>query len=115
MPFIVKVLVSAVVVAGVSELGKRFSLLGAVLASLPLTSILAMLWLYGETRDAQKVIDLSKGIFWMVLPSLVFFIVLPLLLKSGLKFGWALPLSCLVMAAAYAGYAVLLRQFGINL
>ena len=115
VPFLVKVVVSALVIALVSELGKRFTLFGAILASLPLTSILALTWLYVDTRDEQPVIALSVGIFWAVLPSLLFFLVLPVLLRSGVAFTPALLVSCVVMAVGYGLYAVLLRQFGIEL
>ena len=67
----------------VSELAKRSSFWGAALASLPLTSLLAFVWLYLDTGDIQKVSSLSQGIFWLVLPSLLLFVVLPLLLRSG--------------------------------
>ena len=113
--FLAKVLISAVVIASVSELGKRFSMLAAILASLPLTSILAMTWLYLETQSIEKVSDLSRGIFWAVLPSLLFFIILPVLLRSGVRFGWAMGASCLVMFVAYLGYASLGRKLGLPL
>ena len=61
---------TAVLVVAISEVAKRSSLLGAVLASIPLTSVLAMIWLYADTGDAEKVADLATGIFWLVLPSL---------------------------------------------
>lgn len=115
MPFLVKVVVSALIIALVSELGKRFTLFGAILASLPLTSILALTWLYVDTRDKQPVIDLSVGIFWAVLPSLLFFAVFPVLLRGGMAFTPALLVSCVVMAAGYGLYVLLLRQFGIQL
>lgn len=114
MPFLVKVVLSALIIAAVSELGKRFTLLGAILASLPLTSILALVWLYLDTRETKPVIDLSVGIFWAVLPSLLFFMVLPLLLRKGVAFTPALMAACIVMAAAYGVYTLLLRQFGIQ-
>ena len=114
MQFAIKIFVSAFVIAGVSELGKRFTLISAILASLPLTSILAMVWLYQDTKDIQKVSDLSKGIFWAVLPSLIFFLVLPLFLKSGLKFWFALILSSGIMFIAYTGYVLLLGHLGIK-
>lgn len=115
MPFILKTIVSALTIVAVSELGKRSSLWAAILVSLPLTSILAMIWLYRDTHDVQQVAALSKGIFWMILPSLLFFILLPLLLKTGLKFWLALPLSCAGMVLAYSGYSKLLVRFGIKI
>ena len=78
----IKIVVTAVLVVAISEVAKRSTLLGAVLASLPLTSLLAMIWLYADTGDAQQVADLASGIFWLVLPSLVLFVALPLLLRA---------------------------------
>jgi hypothetical protein len=71
----IKVLLTAVLVVAISEAAKRSTLLGGILASLPLTSLLAFIWLYGETGDTGKIASLSVSIFWYVLPSLVLFIV----------------------------------------
>lgn len=114
MQFIIKIIVSALIIVGVSELAKRFTPIAAILASLPLTSILAMIWLYRDTHDVQKIIDLSNGIFWAILPSLLFFIVLPLLLKLGLKFGLAMFSSSVIMAIGYAVYGFILSRFGVK-
>jgi hypothetical protein len=100
--FILKVLVTALIVALISELSRRYQLFAAMLASLPLMSILAFIWIYVETPDTQKLIGLSQNIFWLVLPSLVFFLAFPALLKQGMGFWLALPLSCLIMGGAYA-------------
>lgn len=100
--FILKVVVTALIVALISELSRRYELLAALLASLPLVSILAFIWIYLETPDTGKLVDLSQNIFWLVLPSLVFFLVFPALLKQGVGFWIALPLSCLIMLGAYA-------------
>src|SRR5215213_6353094 len=68
---IIKFSVSAAILVGVSEIAKRSSLLGGLLASLPLTSLLALIWLWQDTRDPVKVAALSTSILWLVLPSLV--------------------------------------------
>ena len=115
MQFLIKIIVSALIIASVSELAKRFTPIAAILASLPLTSILAMIWLYRDTHDVQKVIDLSQGIFWAILPSLLFFIVLPVLLKLGLKFSLAMFSSSVIMFVGYAVYGFLLSKFGIKI
>jgi len=109
MRTLIKVVVTALVIVGISELAKRFTLFGAILASLPVTSILAMIWLYQDTSDVGKVIALSNNIFWAILPSLVFFAVFPLLLKSKIQFTPALIISCLVMGVAYTAYMKLLN------
>lgn len=100
--FAVKVLVTALAVAAISELSRRYELLAAALASLPLVSIMAFVWIYFEGGDTQKLIGLSRNIFWLVLPSLVFFLAFPALLKQGMGFWLALPVSCLIMLGAYA-------------
>jgi hypothetical protein len=115
MQYLLKIIITAFVVTGISELGKRFTTFGAILASLPLTSILAFIWLYRDTNDKQKVIDLSYGIFWMVIPSLLFFLVLPLFLKKGVGFGWAMFFSCIIMVAFYSLYIYILGKFGIKI
>ena len=101
MYLLVKTLVTAVIVVAVSELARRYSLFAALLASLPLTSLLAFIWIYVETKDAQKVAELSQSIFWLVIPSLTLFIVLPLLLQMNLNFWLTLAASCAATAAVY--------------
>ena len=107
--FLVKVLVSALLVAAVSEVARRSSLLGAVLASLPVTSLLAFIWLYRETGDVQKVAALSADILWLVIPSLLLFALLPVLLRQGLNFWLSLGASCAATALAYGTMAWILR------
>ena len=116
MYFVLKWALSGLIVAAVSELGRRYSLLGATLASLPLTSILAIIWLYRETESRDKVVALSSSIGWIVLPSLVFFFLLSSLLgKSSLSFWASLALSCMGMVVTYAGYVWVVRRLGIEL
>ena len=107
--FLVKVLVSAVLVAAVSELARRSTLLGALLASLPVTSLLAFIWLYRETGDAQQVAALSADILWLVIPSLLLFALLPLLLRQGWNFWLSLATSCAATAVAYGATTWLLK------
>jgi peptidoglycan/LPS O-acetylase OafA/YrhL len=99
---IIKILITALLVAGISELMHRYTLLAALLAALPLTSALAFIWNYWEQKDPQKIIDLSYSIFWLVIPSLVFFLVLPVLLKHGMAFAWAMLIAAGATAASYA-------------
>lgn len=110
-----KILLSAVVLVTVAELAKRSSFWGAALASLPLTSLLAFVWLYLDSGDLQKVSSLSYGIFWLVLPSLVLFIALPLLLRAGIGFWASLGTACLLTSMAYFGMVRLLAVLGVRL
>lgn len=97
----IKFFLSATIVVAVSELAKRSSWIGALTASLPLTSILAMCWLYKETKDVDKIAQLSTDILWLVIPSLTLFVSLPIFLRRGFAFPWSLSLSCLITAMAY--------------
>ena len=112
--FLLKTLLSALAIAAISELAKRHGYLASILASLPLTSVLAMIWLYRDTGDAEKVARLSIGVFWMVAPSLGFFLLLPLLLKH-LPFAAAMILGCAAMALFYLAYGALLAKFGVRI
>jgi len=111
----IKVLLTALVVVAVSEIAKRSSFWGAVLASLPLTSLLAFAWLYLDTGNTQAVAALSQGIFWLVLASLPLFLVLPLLLKAGWPFWPSLASACLVTVGAYFLLVWGLRHFNVAL
>ncbi len=114
--YILKVLISALVIVAVTELAKRGDTLwGGVLASLPLTSLLAFLWLYGETGDATRVAALSWSIFWLVLPSLTLFVTLPLLIRAGFGFPSSLCIALLIMVGAYLTTAAILRRVGVNI
>lgn len=113
--YIAKVVVSAVVIVVVSEIAKRSSFWAAALASLPLTSLLAFVWLYLDTKDTERVASLARGIFWLVLPSLVLFLLLPSLLRSGWSFWLSLIVSAVATAAAYAVMVAALSKAGIHL
>lgn len=112
--YALKVILSALIIVAVSEVAKRSSFWGGVLASVPLVSLLAFIWLYIETKDVTKITALSWSIFWLVLPSLILFVALPTLLKLKMNFPVALSLSLVLMAFAYVLMAMLLRQFGVN-
>ena len=113
--YALKIFISAVVLVAVSELAKRNSFWSAALASVPLTSLLAFIWLYIDTSDIQRVSALSQGIFWLVLPSLVLFIMLPLLLRGGVSFWLSLTISCLATATAYFVMVKLLGVFDVHI
>lgn len=115
MYLLFKVLLTAVVIVSVAELARRFVPLAAILASLPLTSILALLWLYHDTGSEAHVSALSRQIFWALLPSLLFFVTLPGLLRLGVRFPLALPLAIAAMVAGYALYVTVLKKLGIPL
>jgi hypothetical protein len=112
---ILKVLVTALVVVAVSELGKRSSFWAATLASLPLTSLLAFIWMRVDGAEPERIAQLSTSIFWLVIPSLLLFLLFPFLLRSGLGFAWSLLLASGATALAYLGLVWLLPHFGVRL
>ena len=113
--YIVKVVISAILIVIISEISKRSSLAGAILASVPLVSVLAMVWLYIDTRDIERISGLASGIFWLVLPSLALFISLPLLLKQGINFYLSMTLSILITVVCYWLMVTILDHAGIEL
>jgi type III secretory pathway component EscU len=114
MYILLKALLSGAIIAAASEVARRSSLLGAVLVSLPLTSILAIVWLYRDTHDAGEVVDLSWSILWVIVPSLVFFVVFPLAARS-IAFWPALMLACATTAVSYAVWIWGARRLGFDL
>ena len=110
-----KVAITAVAVVAVSEIGKRSTFWAAALASLPFTSLFAFVWIYLETGDMQRLTTLSHGIFWLILPSLPLFLLLPLLLRHGVGFWSSLGLACASTVVAYFLVVRMLATIGVRL
>lgn len=108
--YLVKVLLSSLLIVAIAEIGKRHAMLAALLASVPLVSVLAMIWLYIDTQDTAKISAFANDIVWLVLPSLVLFVALPLLLQQGFGFYPSLGLALLAMLVSY-GLALLLWRY----
>ena len=112
---ILKAVLSGLVVMLVSEIARRSPGLGGLVASLPLVSILAMIWLWRETADIERIAVQSQATFWFVLPSLPLFLMLPVMLRHGLAFWPALAISCVITMALYAAVFWLLPRLGITI
>jgi len=115
LPLIAKAAISGIIAALVAEIARRYPGWGGLLASLPLTSIMAMIWLWRDTGDRMQVAALSGSILWFILPSLPMFLALPALLRSGVGF-W--PSLGLVVAGTLALYAAMFwaaPRLGIDL
>jgi hypothetical protein len=113
--YCIKLVISALVIVAVSEIAKRSSGIAALVASLPLTTLLAIIWLRIEGMQALQIAELSQQIFWLVLPSLVLFLLLPLLLKHGMAFWLSLSLSSAATVLCYLIMIPLLRRFGVSI
>jgi hypothetical protein len=112
---IAKALISGAIVASVSELAKRNPGLGGLIASLPLVSILAMIWLWRDTGDAPRIADQSEATFWFILPSLPMFLVIPALLRRGLPFWPALAAGCALTLVLYIAMIWIGPKVGLKL
>jgi len=112
---LLKAVISGILVAAASEVARRSPGWGALIVSLPLVSLLSVLWLWRDTRDAERIAALSEGAFWFFLPSMPLFLVLPALLRAGVNFWLALALGCALTVALYAAMAWLGPRFGVRL
>ena len=112
---IIKAALSGIIVAAVSEIARRYPGWGGLVASLPLTSLLAMVWLYRDTHDSGRVAELSISTFWFFLPSVPLFVALPLLIRSGVPFWASMAIAVAVTLALYAGWFWAAPRLGIKL
>lgn len=112
---ILKALLSGVIIMAVSEIAKRSPSLGALVVSLPLVSILAILWLWRDTGDKVRIAAHAEATFWYVLPSLPMFLAFPAMLRAGLGFWLALGLSCVLTIVLYALTVAIAARFGMRL
>ncbi len=107
-----KGVLSGAIVVTASEIAKKSTVFGALLVSLPFISIISIIWLYNDTKDTAKVADFSEGILWLVLPSLLLFIILPYLLRRDWSFEAALAVGIFVTIIAYGLGLYAAQQYG---
>lgn len=112
---VLKAGLSGVLIAVVSEVAKRHPGLGGLIASLPLVSVLGMIWLWRDTQDVERLAAHSAGTFWFVLPSLPMFLLLPELLRRGVGFWIALAVGCALTMVLYLLMLWLAPKVGVRL
>jgi hypothetical protein len=112
---LLKAAISGVIVALVSEVAKRWPGVGALIASLPLVSVLGMIWLWRDKPDAANMAAHAQATFWYVLPSLPMFLLIPALLQRGLPFWTALAAGCALTVALYLAMTWIGPRFGLRL
>lgn len=110
--FLIKIFITAFIVVLVAEIAKRSSLLAGIIVSIPLTTFLALIWLYWETKNIQKIIDLSESTLLMIIPSCTFFIFLPTLLKLDFSFFFSMSISIILTAFCYFVFIFVLQRIG---
>lgn len=112
---VVKAVISAILIVAVSEIAKRSPALGALIASLPLVSVLGMVWLWRDTQDTARLADHAQATFWYVLPSLPMFLLMPAMLRAGAPFWLALGAGVVITALLYLFMTFMLARFGVSL
>ncbi|ACG77860.1 conserved hypothetical protein [Phenylobacterium zucineum HLK1] len=112
---IVKALLSGLIIAAVSEVARRSAGAGALIASLPLVSILGMIWLWRDTGDPVRLAAHAEATFWFVLPSLPMFLVVPALIRRGLHFWPALAIGCALTMGLYLAMTIIGPRLGLKL
>ena len=113
--FTIKAILSGLLVAAISTVARRHPGWGGLLASLPMVSVLSMIWLYGETRDVESVARLSLGAFWFILPSLPMFVAIPFMLRSGVGFVPTMIVAAAMTIFLYAAMSWIAPRLGIAL
>ncbi len=112
---VIKALLSGIIIAIVSEVAKRYPGVGGLIASLPLISVLGMIWLWRDTRDPVRMASHAEATFWFVLPSLPLFLLLPLMLRQGMPFWAALTIGCGVTILLYLATIWIGPKLGLRL
>jgi hypothetical protein len=112
---VLKAAISGVLVAAASEVARRFPGWGALIASLPLVSVLGMMWLWHDRPDAANMAAHAEATFWFVLPSLPMFLLIPWMLRSGINFWIALLIGCALTIALYLLMTVVGPRLGLKL
>ena len=112
---IIKAAVSGILVMIISEVARRSPGLGGLIASLPLVSLLGIIWLWRDTSDVERIASHAEATFWFVLPSLPMFLAFPTMLRHGIGFWLALALSCALTMVLYLVTVWVLPKIGINI
>tara|TARA_R110000850_G_scaffold202967_17_gene329102 strand:+ start:674 stop:1042 length:369 start_codon:yes stop_codon:yes gene_type:complete len=118
----IKLIISAGLIYLVNEvvITRSRPLLGSMLASLPLVSLITFVWIWFGMKDApaerlEKLAAHSSGVFWFVIPSLPMFLIFPWLLRRGLSFWPSLGVCCLITMTLYVVMIIILKRFGVEL
>jgi len=112
---IAKALISGIIIAIVSEVAKRAPGIGALIASLPLISVMGMIWLWRDKPDAVNMAEHATATFWYVIPSMPMFLLIPMLLHRGWGFWSALLAGCVLTIVLYLAMTWASDRLGVRL
>lgn len=112
---LLKAAISGILVALASEVARRYAGIGALIASLPLVSVLGMMWLWHDTHDSTRLADHASATLWYVAPSLPMFVLIPAMLRAGFGFWLSLGAGCALTFVLYLAMLWLAPRLGIAL
>ena len=112
---LIKAAISGILIALASEVARRHAGIGALIASLPLVSVLAMIWLWRDTHDPVRLANHAQATLWYVIPSLPMFLIIPALLRAGWGFWVSLAIGCTVTILLYLVVIWAAPRLGINI
>ena len=112
--YFIKVFISSAIIVLVSEIAKKDNIIGGLIASIPIVSVLSMILLYIDTNNIDIVKALANGILWMIFPSMSLFIILPILINCGIKFYLSLTISILITMVCYLITISFMNYFGFK-
>ncbi len=113
--FLIRALLSGLIIATIAVIGRKAPAVAALVASLPLISILGMIWLWRDTGNARLIADHAEATFWCVLPSLPMFLLVPCLLRAGQNFWVAITAGIVLTVILYLVTIGIAARFGVRL
>ncbi len=112
---LLKAAISGILIALASEVARRYAGFGALIASLPLVSVLGMIWLWRDTHDPLRLADHAQGTIWFLAPSIPMFFTIPFMLRAGFGFWTSLIAGCALTVVLYLAMIWLGPRFGLKL
>ncbi len=113
--FAVRALLSGLLIALASTIARRQPALAALIVSLPLVSVLSMVWLWRDSPDPEGMARYVGNTFWYFLPSMPMFLLIPALLRRGVDFWPSLAIGCVVTVLLYLATVWIAGRFGLVL
>ena len=118
MPIFLKYLITSGLVVLISEVARKSDKVGALIAALPIVTVLAMCWMFFDLKGQEQTDKMANHAwytFWYVIPTLPMFLLLPWMLRKGIHFGWCLLAACVLTAVLFVMTAWIMKRFGVEL
>ena len=75
MQFVIKLLISITIIVFCTQIGRKFPTLGGLIATMPLTGVIVLVWLYSDNPGNFSLMEgYTKGALWGIVPTILFFI-----------------------------------------